>query len=774
VCDFGLARKLDPNETRQSTNIVGTPAYMPPEQARGESVDERADVYSLGATLYEMLVGRSPFHASTTWDTLFQVMTADPVSIRKLNSSIPLDLETICAKCIAKAVDHRYQTAGALADDLQCFLDNRPIAARRVSQFEVFRRWCLRNRALAGSLLVGVVLATALLIGSVVAAVRFQRQNERLVRTLETSIEAADQLLISVTEDSQLLPKSPGSQNVSRRLLQRARRYYSAFLEENQNDPRLRFQLARTHAGLVLVAGRMDELETVETEAAAALKLLDDLEQSDGRNQKTLLLRANVLHSHAAAMQSAGRFKDALQLSRQANALCEVAETAEPKRSEVLSLSAKVLVGLANSNQSLGDNQKSVDLLEQANERYSTLVESEPDSSAHRLAAARVQHNLGNSKQAEGFEVMSRHYHSSIDLLQQLPDDERQAVAVRAQLATSSMNLGMAYSGLNDNDSAAQNYGFAIKEFQRLVELEPVVNRHKYLYAVAVLNSGNIDNQLQNFERLASRCQEVIPVVEKLIEAEPENFGHVELKAMLSDNVAHALRRLGNVDQAIVALKESEGLFQDLAEAADWAPESMYSLALNQYMLAQSYSELGNIQDALNVLAKARSTTKRGLSKDKAQADLRVHELDLAVLETEILEQQEPVPTEKIIMLADAGLSLANTLGKDLDDYLIDRNTAVLLLTKANCQFTQKQFEESASQARLAIEKLEATFQTPYESDVRELFGEAYLHLGRVARILLQSDSGNADLQARFDAAMAAAEGFGVSEKAIESLRIDE
>ena len=150
VTDFGLARQIDTDSALTRTGqILGTPSFMPPEQAAGRlaDVDRTADVYALGAVLYTLLTGRPPFQAATPLDTLLQVIEQPPARPRLLNARLPRDLETIALKCLEKNRRQRYASCAELAADLGRFLRGEPIKARRTSATVHVLRWINRNRA---------------------------------------------------------------------------------------------------------------------------------------------------------------------------------------------------------------------------------------------------------------------------------------------------------------------------------------------------------------------------------------------------------------------------------------------------------------------------------------------------------------------------------------------------------------------------------------------------------------------------------------------------
>jgi WD40 repeat protein/tRNA A-37 threonylcarbamoyl transferase component Bud32 len=156
VTDFGLAKRTGAETDLTMTGqLIGTPAYMSPEQAGGTKfgpVDARSDVYSLGAVLYHLVTGRAPFTGETITEILHQVTDTEPVAPRLLNPKLPRDLETICLECLAKEPPGRYASAQALADDLGRFLRGETISAHPAGVVEKTLRWCRRKPALATAL----------------------------------------------------------------------------------------------------------------------------------------------------------------------------------------------------------------------------------------------------------------------------------------------------------------------------------------------------------------------------------------------------------------------------------------------------------------------------------------------------------------------------------------------------------------------------------------------------------------------------------------------
>ena len=206
VCDFGLAKWIDDDRRLTITSaVLGTPHYIAPEQASGKpGLTNAADIYSLGAVLYELLTGRPPFVGETVIDTLRQASECLPAKPSSIVNHTPRDLEVICLKTLEREPDSRYKTAAALADDLENWLAGRPIRARPASAAEQLWRWARRNPLPAA---LGTILAIAisiLAVGSTIAAVKIDKSRARAVAAEKDSREQLYNALLAQARASRM------------------------------------------------------------------------------------------------------------------------------------------------------------------------------------------------------------------------------------------------------------------------------------------------------------------------------------------------------------------------------------------------------------------------------------------------------------------------------------------------------------------------------------------------------------------------------------------
>jgi WD40 repeat protein len=291
IADFGLAKSLtEADGPTLSGAVLGTPSYMAPEQAAGRAseVGPAADVYALGAILYEMLTGRPPFRAATVVDTMQQVLQDDPVPPRRLQPTVPADLDTVCLKCLRKEPLRRYDSAAALADDLARFLREEPVRARPIGAVERGWRWARRRPALAALLLVIGLAVASLTAGGIayqvrlgaalrVAEARAEEGRQRLVRLHVAHgsrlLEAGDPLaaLPWFAEALRLSDGYPDEETAHRIRLAVALRQGPRLAQLWSHPAPIRFAAFAAGGRLVLIAGDDGVARVHDTETGEAV-----------------------------------------------------------------------------------------------------------------------------------------------------------------------------------------------------------------------------------------------------------------------------------------------------------------------------------------------------------------------------------------------------------------------------------------------------------------------------------------------------------------------
>ncbi len=256
VTDFGLAHvAADLGQTRTG-DVFGTLRYMSPEQAAGKRllIDHRTDVYSLGATLYELLTLRPIFPGQDRQGVLHALLHDEPRTLKSHDRTIPVELETIVLKAIAKSPLDRYATAGEMAADLRRFLEDRPIAARRPSMIDRSHKWIRRHPAYFRAAIVFLLFSVVVLAVTTGVIAREQRRTkaaflgekqraEEAEERFQLARRSADEMIRIGNEE---LGDSPQMQAVRKRLLEAALAFYQEFMEQRRDDPTAQAELEQT------------------------------------------------------------------------------------------------------------------------------------------------------------------------------------------------------------------------------------------------------------------------------------------------------------------------------------------------------------------------------------------------------------------------------------------------------------------------------------------------------------------------------------------------
>ena len=293
ITDFGISRPIDePSGTHsQAANLWGTPSYMAPEQAAGkpEEVGPSCDIYAIGATLYHLLTGRPPFQAATPFESVEQLLNDDPIAPRKLNRSIPLDLETICLACLKKDPSARYHGfAQEVADDLQRWLDGKPIKARPISKVEQLAKSC-RRYPLVAALALGLILS----IGFGLAGVAYmfdvadkERAQTKLERiAVQKSREETQQYGASIGDAIDRLGDFKADSIFN--LMSTDKKSFRSFVDSYEECMNVLMKTKEWNPDRVIGLGRM------ERELAAAFNFMNDIAKA------RTMARSSIRHSEA-------------------------------------------------------------------------------------------------------------------------------------------------------------------------------------------------------------------------------------------------------------------------------------------------------------------------------------------------------------------------------------------------------------------------------------------------------------------------------------------
>jgi serine/threonine protein kinase len=461
ITDFGLAKIVQRSaqgeegviggEARTHTGaILGTPSYMAPEQAQGKTsaIGPSADVYALGAILYELLTGRPPFKAATVLNTVLQVLHSDPVPPRRFQPTVPRDLETICLTCLYKESHRRYGDALALSEDLRRFLAGEPIRARPVSWWGRARKWARRRPASAALVGVSCLAAVALAVGGLWHHSQLTEALRRTETERDRANRVAQQALDTMSRLVGIDAKRAAGQHPEefrRQVGKEVGAFYHWLLENTetqeesvpQRAAKIHFNLGRIHAILGQeqpMLQQMHEARDLQEHLVAAFP-------DNGEHRVDLAVTCLNLASY---LSGAGRRTEAEELLRKAHDLCESPARQHP---DVPLYQNR----LAQCYHMLGDfylhwnasPDLCRDVFEKAVALNGRLVDAYPDVSDYRLALAEhhinlvlVYRELGKLNQAA---TSARDAIAALEkLTRDLPDEPYYA----HRLATGYMNQG--------------------------------------------------------------------------------------------------------------------------------------------------------------------------------------------------------------------------------------------------------------------------------------------------------------------------------------------
>jgi tetratricopeptide (TPR) repeat protein/tRNA A-37 threonylcarbamoyl transferase component Bud32 len=488
VADFGLAKIVDSGQTMTyAGQVMGTPAYMSPEQATDAAkVTAAADQYSIGATLYHVLTGRPPFVASNAPETIRQILDKQPVSLRTLNSSVHRDLETIVLKSIHKDPSRRYGSCKELADDLQRYLDGIPILARPVSHLERAWRWCCRNPVMAM-----MAASVAVLVLSTIAAITTGYRNTSAALAISESrlrkaLVVVDDLFTRVSEDDLL--NEPGMQPLRRDLLEKALKHYEYFLSESGSDDQLADEVAAAHYRVGMIQQVIGDLDAAKRELELARRQQATLWKQRPDQDRRLKALSDSLNALGVILDSMRQPKESLDMFQAAlesrNQLAE-RNSGNP---EYQRLACNSLMNIGLLEIKSGMPEKGREYLRDAQNRRISLLKEFPEERKIWRDIARGWFSLGTLAYEENLDEAIEYLQLAVAEFEKSLARDSRSLSLRFECSLALRMLGSAYTDHGDNELAKTSYEKATELVKRLHDSNPDVFDYKEEFAILSMN----------------------------------------------------------------------------------------------------------------------------------------------------------------------------------------------------------------------------------------------------------------------------------------------
>jgi serine/threonine-protein kinase len=648
VTDFGLAKRVESDvEMTQSGAILGTPAYMSPEQATGRrgSITTATDVYGLGAILYALLTGKAPFGGESVFEALDAVRTRPPEPPKKLNPHVPRDLETICLKCLEKDQRRRYASAQALADDLHAWLGSRPITARRVGSAERVWLWCKRKPAVA-ALAVAVVLAA---VGGTAAVIVVQTEANRLlekknfdlqlsntkldqqrVRAVDRETQAIDAVkrFRDAVANETVLKNNPALDDLRKRLLKEPLAFFRALRDRLQADrdtrPESLARLADACLGLSSLTSEIGDKQDAliaYRESLAIFQKLADANPAVTDSQKNL---ADSHYNIGRLLSATGKPAEALQAYESALAIRQKLADANPAVT-------RFQIDLAASHKNIGlllsDIGKPAEALKACDLDLAIeqkLADVNPSDPALRSNLAGTLHNVARILYLQGRNS------EALALYERARSNSEAAVrgdgsVTRYQLflATHHNAIGNVLTNTGKPAEALKAYESARAIYLKLADANPTVTDFQSLLASTDINIGMLLSETGKPDQALKAYESARAIHQKLADANPTVIDFRFNLALSQDHIGNVLREIGKPAEAMKSFETSLAIFRVLVREHPESPEFASGLGGGLHNAAMIDLDAKRFEQARGRLRQAVEWQRKALASTPANTNYR-------------------------------------------------------------------------------------------------------------------------------------------------------
>jgi serine/threonine-protein kinase len=673
ITDFGLAKHLQndmgmtaPGGLTQSGAIVGTPSYMAPEQAGGGAipVGPAADVYALGAVLYELLTGRPPFQGENAMDIMLLVLSEEPVPPSRLRPRLPADLETICLKCLYKESRKRYGSAEALADDLRRFLDGKPIVARPVGRLERLWRWCVRNPVVAGLLaaLFLVIVGGFLAVTSQWLRAESQRelaeenerradanrkraednlreantQRKRAEEAFRQAKRAVDDYYTRVSENKLL--GVPGMEPLRKDLLEAALKYYQDFVDQNRTDAKIRAELATAYFRLATITELIGSKPRAQEAYRRATDMFEQVVRDEPGNHLCRRRLVVCLNDFGLTLQENGQIDESRKMYSRSRLLGEKLLDDQPNDYSVHSALAKTYLNTAIVSDKEGRTQDAVEFYLKCQHIQENIVYRVPLNSEYKSDLSLTYMNLGSAylehgQPQQGLDLYYKTLAIQKELVRQGPD----AIYYRRLLGAVYHNIGMLYRLNNRFGDALTAYQESQKIRESLAGDHPSVHDYQNDLGETLNNIGEIELAGRDTRTARATLRRSAEIFQKLAAENATNSKFRNAEALALNNLGVVLHQMGRSAEALDHHQRALAIRTELARANPGVIDFQSHLSDSYCNLANTQRGLGQTDEALRSYREGCAILERLVAKHPTTTKFRVN-LGLAYTNTGYLE----------------------------------------------------------------------------------------------------------------------------------------
>jgi serine/threonine-protein kinase len=591
VTDFGLAKTGETAMTHTG-DILGTVRYMAPERFRGQC-DVRADVYALGMTLYELLTLQAAYATGDRLKLIELIRQTEAASPRTIDGRIPRDLETIVMKALEKDPRRRYQSADELAEDLQHFVNDEPIKARRIGSVERLGRWCRRNPAVASLtvavlvlMAVGTAVSTRQAVVANLARADLAAKNAELAAEqakVEERFELAQKAIAlfhtGVSED--MLLKNAEFQELRTKLLKEAAGFYAELKEllAGQTDAKSRKTLAEGYFQLAELTDKIGDKKEALAAHRKALALRRELAAAERADVEARLDVGRSLEKVAGLLNAMGDKAGALAALEGERDLAE--------RLEAEHLTDAVRSALAQSHNSIGVVHYDMGKPEEALTAYrkalaiwQKLAEANPAVTEFQRGLASIHNRIGIVLVGMGKpEEALTAWRKALAIQQKLADANPANTEFQSDLSHTHNNIGILLVETGKPAGALQAHQKALAIRQKLADANPAVTESQYLVAWSHIQIGDLLSKTAKPEEAREAYLKALAINQKLSDANPAVLGYQRDLGRAHNNLGRLLARQKRFAEAFTALDAGLAIYQKLTNADPKNPEYAALLA---------------------------------------------------------------------------------------------------------------------------------------------------------------------------------------------------